>query len=212
MNELSRTLCFAAVAALLVPVVACENKPIDQKTAEADVKKLMADTNKLTLTSVSCPPNQSGKAGTSFKCTGTDELGTTGSFTVNIGEKVMQVQADGIKIMDLKALGDRMEASMKAKSGQDADVQCPAKNVMIKKGAKFSCDAKIGDKTTKIPFIFADDDGSLTVDAAAAGGGGGDHPAPPPAASADHPAPAASAPHAPSADHAAPADHAAEHH
>jgi hypothetical protein len=68
----------------------------------------------------------------------------------NTGDVAWQLEG---KYMDMKVLGDNLEAKIsKASNNQPVDVTCPSKNILIAKGAAFTCDVMVGMSATKIVF------------------------------------------------------------
>lgn len=139
-------------------------------TTQLDSKKLegsITDGMKakgVNMTSVSCPGGQNAKEGTTFKCTGTDDQGTPGSFTVTVkdGSGDVDWKLDG-KYIDMAKVGDSLEKSL-AQGDKKVDVKCPTKSALVKKGNKFSCDVTIDGQPTKVTMTFTDDEGTVDAD------------------------------------------------
>jgi hypothetical protein len=157
----------------LVALAACESK-VDTKLVEADIIKMMGEKN-VPVDAVHCPANQSGKAGTTFQCTGKDMWETPATFKVTMAEGGKgNIELVG-KYADMKKLGDSMEASYAARTGHSADITCPSVNIILKAGVKFGCDVKHDGVTEKLHLVMADDEGKITLDLPQ---GGADHAAP----------------------------------
>jgi Domain of unknown function (DUF4333) len=62
----------------------------------------------------------------------------------------------------MKVLGDQLEAKIsKASNNQPVDVTCPSKNILVAKGATFTCDVTVGASAAKIVFDCTNNDGTL---------------------------------------------------
>ena len=145
-----------AVAALTV--IGCQSQ-IDHTKLESSIRDELK-TKGVTMFALTCPDKLATKAGTTFKCTGTDDQGTAVSFDVTMKDEQGRVSwtLDG-KLIDMQKLGDDMEARMS--TDKKVDVKCPTKTMIAKKGCAFSCDATVDGKATKIAFTCTDDQGNL---------------------------------------------------
>ena len=145
------------IAASLLP--GC-TKHIDNKDLETNIQK---DTTSkgVNLASVSCPEGQPMREGTKFECSCTDKKGTQGTFDVQVvnGHGRIEWKLRN-KFMNMRIVGDSLEANLSKKLNQVVDVVCPAENILIKTGISFSCDVKVGDKMQQITLTAKADDGS----------------------------------------------------
>jgi hypothetical protein len=150
-----RTVLFTLCAASLLP--ACM---VDHKKLETEIQ---ADTLKqgLNLASVSCPESKVMREGNKFVCTCTDKNGTPGAFDVEIVNLSGRVEwkLRG-KFMNMRIVGDSLEAMLSKKLNQVVDVVCPSENILIKKDVSFTCSVKVGSKGEQITLTAKADDGS----------------------------------------------------
>jgi hypothetical protein len=148
------------IIGLALALVACTNQ-IDSSKVEASIHET-SKTKGLPLASISCPAGVKIEKGRTFKCNVTDAQGTAATVTVTMTDNdgTISWDLDG-KMVDMKKLGDDMEAKISAAGGKDVDVKCPSKTFIAKKGCKFTCDATAGTDTLKIAFTCNDDQGDL---------------------------------------------------
>jgi hypothetical protein len=156
MNKCDRKRWILVVATF--GLTACQS--IDPKKLEADILDDTAQQG-VKLATVSCPSGMPLREGTRFDCSCTDERGTTGSFAVEVTNGHGRVEWKlRNKYMNMRVLGDSLEARLSKRFGQVVDVKCPSENVLIKSGASISCEVRIGAKDDKLTFIAKNDEGS----------------------------------------------------
>jgi hypothetical protein len=150
----SRWILVAAACAL----AACQT--IDQKKLETGI--LDDTTNQgIKLASVSCPSGMPLREGTRFDCSCVDARGTTGSFSVWVANGHGRVEWKlRNKYMNMRILGDSLEARISKRLGKVVDVKCPSDNVLVKTGVSLSCDVQIGAKDDRLTLVAKNDEGT----------------------------------------------------
>jgi len=149
----------ASGAVLLLAVLSGCTKYLDNKELEGDISKDTASKG-VNLASVTCPANEPLKEGTKFACTCKDKKGTEGVFDVNVASGNSVAWKLRNKFMNMRVVGDSLEANLSKKTNQPVDVVCPAENVLIKLGVTFSCDVTVGTTKEQITLTAKTEDGS----------------------------------------------------
>ena len=159
--RMKTTLAVVMVVVPLLMTVGCK-KAVDGKKVEAAIKSQSAEKN-LELTQVTCPPTAPDTAGESFDCTAVDDLGTQSKVTVQVTDpaKVTVAWKAELPFEKMDVIGDQLETALEARVHQKVDVTCPKKNIFIKQGVKFTCDASAGKDTKKIQMTFRDGTGAV---------------------------------------------------
>jgi hypothetical protein len=155
----ARLTCGVLLTMTISLLTAC-TKTIDNKELEADIQKDTA-TKGVRLTSVTCPAGERLREGTKFECSCVDKHGTQGTFDVEIANGHGRVEWKlRNKYMNMRIVGDSLEANLSKKLNQVVDVVCPEDNILIKKDVSFTCDVKVGAKAEQITLTAKSDDGS----------------------------------------------------
>ena len=138
---------------------------VDGKKVEKAIKEQSAGM-KLELTAVTCPPTAPDKLGEAFTCSATDTLGTQATVDVKVvdADKVSVQWKAQLPYEKMDVLGDNLEKVLEQKVGKKVDVKCPAKNVFIKVGTSFTCDASDGTAARKVKMTFSDDKGGCNFE------------------------------------------------
>jgi hypothetical protein len=125
-----------------------------KKESVEGVIKAQYDKAGLKLKSVSCPANKEAKAGDSFDCTG--ELEGGGKATITVKQKdakgTLEFNAAGLYLSEAA-----ITAGLTKQAGAPATAKCPTKQIMLKKGEKFTCDVTIGADKGKVTYTTADE-------------------------------------------------------
>jgi hypothetical protein len=144
-------------------LAAC-NTRVDGKKVEAAIKSQAAEKN-LELKTVTCPPTAPDTAGESFTCTAVDDQGTQSNVAVTVTnpKRVEVTWKMELRFEKMDVIGDQLESLLEQRVKQKVDVTCPAKNIFVKPGVKFICDAKAGNEAKKVQLTFRDDTGACDV-------------------------------------------------
>jgi hypothetical protein len=138
---------------------------VDGKKVEHAIKEQTA-AMKLELTTVTCPPTAPDTVGEAFTCTATDTLGTQSTVDVKVTDAALvriEWKAQ-LPFEKMEVLGDNLEKALEQKVGKKVDVKCPPKNVFIKLGTSFTCEASDGTQARKVKMTFADDKGGCSFE------------------------------------------------
>jgi hypothetical protein len=149
------TPALATAAFLAAAAVGC-TPMIDGPGLEKQIKDKSAQ-NGLTLASVSCPTGQKAQQGATFTCTSTTSDGDTITWNVTQTDNQGNVDYKTQQVQDAKNLGDQVEPQLKANSGNTVDMKCDSKWIVLKAGAKFTCDATVDGNPGKVVCTFSDD-------------------------------------------------------
>jgi hypothetical protein len=154
-----KTSLVVLVAPLLL--VGCK-KAVDGKKVEAAIKAQCAEKN-LEIKSVTCPPTAPDTVGESFTCSATDDLGTQSQVTVQVTDPVKVTVTWKAELMfeKMDVIGDQLEAALEQRVHQKVDVTCPKKNIFVKPGVKFECDAMAGSDKKRVQMTFRDASGAV---------------------------------------------------
>ena len=142
----------AGIASLLM--MACS---LDNKKIEESIRSTIKDKG-ITMKSVSCPTGQKASVGSKFECTGETDDGGKLKFQVEVtgSDGSIKWELEG-KILDMKKLGDSIEK----KVHESADVTCPDKSLVVKKGDVVDCTVEIDGKKDKLQIKALDNDGNV---------------------------------------------------
>jgi len=142
------------------PAPAAETAPkvVSGKKIEASVR-LGLGAKGVTLKSLSCPDGRPIKSGDTFDCAGVDQDDKALTFHVvqadNTGDVTWKMEG---MIVDQTKIGDSIES----KVGHAADVQCPAKIVIMKIGEAFTCPVLIEGKTRSVRMVLMNENGDVS--------------------------------------------------
>ena len=130
---------------------------LDNKKIEDSIKTTVKDKG-ITMKSVSCPTGQKSSVGSKFECTGETEDGGKLKFQVEVtgSDGSIKWELEG-KILDMSKIGDSIEK----KVHESADVKCPEKSLVVKKGDVVDCDVEIEGKKQKLQIKAIDNDGNI---------------------------------------------------
>ncbi len=148
----------ATLSLLLLPALLSGCGKLDDKKIEASVQAELAAKN-VKLKSFDCPEGRPLKADDTFDCAGIDQDGKALVFHVKQMDNAGNItwKMEGL-IIDQTKLGDSIEA----KVGQSADVQCPAKTLIMKVGESFSCPVMIGGQRHMVQITLTNEKGDVT--------------------------------------------------
>ncbi len=136
-----------------------QGKLLDAQKLAADIQADMAAKG-VAVTGTTCPKVILAK-GTTFQCMGQDSNGTRAVFDVMAsGDEKGDVtwKLEG-KFENMQVVGDRLEKSLSSVARQPVDVTCPSRNILIRQGVTFECDAKVGAKSRRYIFTAKSDQG-----------------------------------------------------
>jgi len=152
---------------LLVTIVCCTPR-LDHKKLEDQIAHELGQKG-LEVADVSCPASASLTKGAKFECTGKDSNGTAATFDVTAtgdaaGTVTWELRG---RYENMEVVGDKLEEGLSKRTGMPVDVTCPRKNIIIKKGVTFGCDATVGNpgatKIMKYTFTAQSDTGDWDV-------------------------------------------------
>ena len=139
---------------------------LDNKKIEDSIRTTIKDRG-ITMKTVACPSGQKSSVGSKFECTGETEDGGKLKFQVEVtgagGDIKWELEG---KILDLKKLGDMVEKQVH----ESADVTCPEKSMVVKKGDVVECDVEIEGKKQKLEIKAVDNDGNVKAQLKGAAG------------------------------------------
>jgi hypothetical protein len=149
-----KVVCAALVSLAMGGVLACT---LDNKKIEDSIKTTIKEKG-ITMKSVSCPTGQKSSVGSKFECTGETEDGGKLKFQVEVtgSDGSIKWELEG-KILDMSKIGDSIEK----KVHESADVKCPEKSLVVKKGDVVDCTVEIEGKKQKLQIKAIDNDGNI---------------------------------------------------
>jgi hypothetical protein len=156
------------LAALALFVAGCMN--LDAKKLEDNIRDTLKDKG-VTLKSLTCPKDRKMKNGDKFTCDGETDDGDKVVFDVE------QTSSSGDIKWNLRGAiiqADDLGDSIETKIGENADVKCPDKAMILPKGKKITCDVTVEGKKDKVVLKAIDDKGTVDWKLASKGGGGDD--------------------------------------
>jgi hypothetical protein len=105
-----------------------------------------------------CPEGRPLRTGDKFDCSAVDQDNRTLIFHVEQTNDSGSInwKMEGVILEEAK-LGDSIEA----KIGQAADVQCPAKTIILKVGDSFTCPVLIGSDRQKVTLTLTSEKGDV---------------------------------------------------
>ncbi len=142
---------------------ATAEKPASVKTVEAKLADLVTQATGLTVQAVDCPADLVEKAGTTYNCTITSEVG---AFTgvVEPTDQPGQFKWGTKGLLLLTKLNTFIQQSVQSQGGGPVTVDCGGKARIAKVGETFECkvtDAKGGTRTTRV--IVRDEVGNVFI-------------------------------------------------
>jgi hypothetical protein len=128
----------------------------DKKIEDAIQTELAAKGIK--LKTFDCPEGRPLKVGDKFDCSGVDQDNRALTFHIEQMNDTGSInwKMEGL-ILDEAKLGDSIEA----KIGQAADVQCPAKTLILKVNDSFTCPVLIGGERQKVTLTLTNEKGEV---------------------------------------------------
>jgi hypothetical protein len=114
---------------------------------------------------VTCPPTAPDTAGESFTCAAIDDLGTQSNVAVTVTDpkRVAVTWKAELLFQKMDVIGDKLESWLEQRVKQKVDVTCSKKNIFVKQGVKFICDAKAGNEDKKVQLTFRDNTGECDI-------------------------------------------------
>lgn len=140
--------------ALSLAALACTPQ-LDGKTVESTIKDECAK-NALTLSSTTCPATIKAQSGATFSCTSSTSDGDAITWEVTQKDNAGHFEFKSPAVMDQKKLGDDVEPQLTASAGGPIDSKCPAKWMVARPGAKFTCDASVSGKAVSVDCVFGE--------------------------------------------------------
>jgi hypothetical protein len=157
-SGLRRFAVFALVAVPSVLASGCRRRgtfSFDHAQLEEHIKSSMREEG-IDMQSMWCPAGLVLKVGDTFDCVGADADGAHHAFVCTQGEDRLSWKPDGFVHNQLK-IGHSIEKDF----GKPAHVDCPDKNVLLKKGQWFTCKVDYDGRVRPLYFLTDDDEGNL---------------------------------------------------
>jgi hypothetical protein len=142
----------------LLPALVLGCGKLDDKKIEASVQAELASKG-VKLKVFDCPEGRPLQKGDKFDCSGVDQDGRALTFHVEQMDDAGNVnwKMEGV-IIDEAKFGDRIEAE----GGKAADVQCPSKVLIVKKGDVITCPVIINGEEHTIEITLTNDEGKVS--------------------------------------------------
>ncbi|GAC1351883.1 MAG: hypothetical protein NVS3B20_03130 [Polyangiales bacterium] len=163
-----RTLRYLSSLLAVGYLTACFSHKLDAKKVEAAIRDAL-EGKEVVLKSLHCPDQRPLRKGDTFDCQGETHEGQAITFTVQQRDSEGNIKwhLDGALVNEAK-LGDLVEAKL----GDGADIRCPSKVILLKKGETFTCDVEFRGKTRRVQLFALDDDGKVETTFLEPGDGG----------------------------------------
>ena len=162
----SRAAGYGILAVLAVGLSACSTT-IDMEAVKKSVSEGVAAQTTLQVASVACPTeSRTAKAGESFECTVTPQIG--GKLTIKVDQeddkgnvKWSVVKTEGL--LDLQLVESSVVAGLKEQASVDATVTCGGgKYRAATPGDTFTCQAKTSDSEAAVTVTVKDASGNIS--------------------------------------------------